>query len=84
MPDVRSGTTQVEPAAWSPDRGQLDFRRGQLEFPGHREGEAIQVEGDLYGERSAGETVFTICLRRMVWAKAGKAAGFRSDPFLSA
>jgi len=66
------------------DRGQLEFRRGQLEFPGHREGEAIQVEGDLYGERSAGETVFTICLRRMVWAKAGKAAGFRSDPFLSA
>jgi hypothetical protein len=40
----------------APDRGQLEFRRGQLEFPGHREGEAIQVEDDLYGERSAGET----------------------------
>ena len=39
-----------------PDRGQLNFRRGQLEFPGHRRVEAIQVGDDLYGERSAGET----------------------------
>src|SRR6185437_5161401 len=38
------------------DRGQLKFRRGQLEFPGDRRAEAIQVGDDLYGEQSAGET----------------------------
>src|SRR6478672_6869073 len=38
------------------DHGQLKFRKGQLEFPGDRGRVAIQVEDDLYGERSTGET----------------------------
>jgi hypothetical protein len=33
------------------EKSGLNFRRGQLEFPGHKEEEAIQVEDDLYGER---------------------------------
>jgi hypothetical protein len=37
------------------DHGQLKFRRGQLEFPGHRRGTAIQVGSDLYGDGLAGE-----------------------------
>jgi hypothetical protein len=38
-----------------PDDGQLEFRRGQLEFPSHRRATAIQVGNDLYGDGSAGE-----------------------------
>jgi hypothetical protein len=37
------------------DRGQLKFRPGQLEIPRDRRTVAIQVEDDLYGERSTGE-----------------------------
>jgi hypothetical protein len=42
------------------DRGQLNFRQGQLEFPGHREGKLYKVEDDLYGERSAGKTAVAV------------------------
>jgi single stranded DNA-binding protein len=70
------------------DRGQLEFRRGQLEFPGHREGEAIQVESDLYGERSAGETAVHDLPRvrglsqliAFVCERCGEAVRLKDDP----
>ena len=58
--------------AMSADRGQLKFRRGQLEFPGHKEEEAIQVEDDLYGERSAGETAVAAGAETLCRSRGGK------------
>ncbi len=51
---------------------QLKFRRGQLEFPGHKEEEAIQVEDDLYGERSAGETAVAAGAEAVCGSRGGK------------